>query len=431
MTLHELQQRRAKLSDEMRALHKEIGDNKATDEQRSQWDTKNKELVDLDQQILEEERLRAEDQRFVERHHDQHSGGQWVDKATGREIPVYRSTDRISPEQKPADEITMGQYLRALATGAKTDAEHRALDSTINASGGYTVPVTILGRWIDRMRAQNRAIQAGAQTIMLTTPETCIVRLESDPVAVWRVENSAVNESGPTFGRIEFSAKSLAVLVKTSKELLRDSLNVESMLESSLAAAMAAELDRAVLYGNGGIEGKTEPIGIANTSGILTLSEQRTNAYRPILSACRSLALENANAPSAAIMSPSDAFYFAAQVDANGQPLNKPPIVSTLPLLDTTKATDNQIIIGDYPRLLIGIRQAMEVQILVERFAENLQVGYLCSLRADCAVEQPKSFCKLTLPDSAEWTSAVPMSIPDHGQGKGSAADQLVEASRK
>ena len=277
------------------------------------------------------------------------------------------------------------------------------------------------------MRAQNRAIQAGAQTIMLTTPETSIVRLESDPVAAWRVENSAVNESGPTFGRIEFSAKSLAVLVKTSKELLRDSLNVESMLESSLAAAMAAELDRAVLYGNGGIEGKPEPIGIANTVGILTLSEPRSGAYRPILSACRSLALENANTPTAAIMSPSDAFYFAGLVDSNGQPLNKPPIVSTLPLLDTTKAVDNEILVGDFSRLLIGIRQVMEVQILLERFAENLQIAFLCSLRADCAVEQPKSFCKLTLPESAKWTSAIPMSIPDHAPKTEDAIDRLLK----
>ena len=106
MTLHELQQQRTKLSDEMRALHKEIGDNKATDEQRAQWDTKNKELSDLDQQIREEERMRAEDQKFVERYHA--SGGQWVDKATGDVMPVYRSEDRIAPDPKPADEITMG-----------------------------------------------------------------------------------------------------------------------------------------------------------------------------------------------------------------------------------------------------------------------------------------------------------------------------------
>ena len=101
-------------------------------------------------------------------------------------------------------------------------------------------------------------------------------------------------------------------------------------------------------------------------------------------------------------MSPTENYFYGDLADANGQPLSKPPVIASLPLLDTTKATEGELLVGDFTRLMIGIRQEMTIRILTERFADTLQVGFLCSLRADCAVEQPKAFCKVTLTGAAQ-----------------------------
>lgn len=54
MKLHEMQQKRATIAAEMRALNEKIGDASWTEEQRSQWDNAKHEYDKLDAAIKRE-----------------------------------------------------------------------------------------------------------------------------------------------------------------------------------------------------------------------------------------------------------------------------------------------------------------------------------------------------------------------------------------
>lgn len=176
-----------------------------------------------------------------------------------RAIPEHESRI-LTPEQRMVDVVRsherggvdLGRYLRAMVVGGQSEAERRALTEGSDSAGGYTVPERLSAQLIDLMRARTVAIRAGAGTVPLTSDKNHIAKLASDPVPAWRAESGQVNESDPTFTRVTFEPKSLAVLVKVSRELLEDSLNLGTDLPRVLAAALAGELDRVVFLGVNG-----------------------------------------------------------------------------------------------------------------------------------------------------------------------------------
>jgi HK97 family phage major capsid protein len=62
----------------------------------------------------------------------------------------------------------------------------------------------------------------------------------------------------------------------------------------------------------------------------------------------------------------------------------------------TTSMDNDTCILGDFSKLVIGIRTSLRIEVLRELFAENMQYGFLCHLRADIGVEHPESFCKIS-----------------------------------
>lgn len=338
--------------------------------------------------------------------------------------PAYRGSDGgvevssvLKPEQRMSDLVTLGpdtehlhhmpvgRYLRAMVTGAKNEAERRALAEGTDSAGGFTVPEVLGSRLIDLMRANTVAIAAGAQTVPLTSDRNHIARLASDPVPAWRQENGVINESDPTFSRVTLEPKSLAVLVKVPRELLEDSLNIESELPRIMAAAMARELDRIVFIGSG-ID--PEPAGLDNISGVLSLAHNAalTN-YLPLVTARKSLMGQNVQRVTAYVMHPDTEAEFGGLLDSTGQPLNYPPILDRpeqMSMLTTTQLPTNlgtgtnetTIYCGDFSQLMIGLRSEIRIDVLKERYADNHQYGFVCHARYDVAAAHPEAFLRIT-----------------------------------
>ena len=147
--------------------------------------------------------------------------------------------------------LSLGGYLRALVIGPNSDVEHRALSEGTLSAGGYTVPEILSVELIDKMRARATVMRSGALTIPLDSNKQYIARLTGDPVAAWRNENAAIGTSDPTFDRVAFTARSLACLVIASRELLEDTVNIETALDNALTQAVALEVDRVALRGSG------------------------------------------------------------------------------------------------------------------------------------------------------------------------------------
>lgn len=319
--------------------------------------------------------------------------------------PDQRMTTWAQARNHGADDLRglgLGQYLRSMVTGAKSDVERRALSEGSDSAGGYTVPDILSAQLIDLARARSVCIAAGAQTVPLGSDTNRIAKLLSDPVPAWRNEGGAVALSDPTFGPVDLTPRSLAVQTLISAELLEDTLNLAVELPRVMAAAMAVELDRVALIGSGAAP---EPRGIANTSGIGTFAQNAVIANYANLSRARTGILSANHMPTAYVMHPRDEGTFTDLVDSDGQPLMAPRAVADIPMLTTTSLPidggtgDNEstIIAGDFTRLLLGIRYDVRVEILkTSTYASNLQYTMLAHMRADVAVTHPGAFYTLT-----------------------------------
>ena len=120
--------------------------------------------------------------------------GNWVDAASGRPLTVLNSTDKLADNSRDDQRhgfmnlgnINFGDIVRGMATGKATPEVRNALSEGTDSQGGYTVPAILLPQLIDRMRAQQTVVKAGARTVMLSSMKTTIARLDTDPTAAWR-----------------------------------------------------------------------------------------------------------------------------------------------------------------------------------------------------------------------------------------------------
>ena len=313
----------------------------------------------------------------------------WVAENRGSDLRDYRG-------------LTTGSFLRAMIIGPSNDMEKRALAEGTDSAGGFTVPDILSARLIDKLRAASTVVQAGAQTVPLTSDVSYMAKLLTDPSPAWRAENGSIAESDPTFGRVTMTARSLGVLIKVSRELLEDSINIGTALPNVIATAMAAELDRVALLGSGTAP---EPRGVANFSSLTSngWAGGELVDYSPLIKARSALRGVNADA-TAFVMHPRDEGALFETVDSTGQPLQIPPALASIPMLTTTKIATNggvgtnqsKIFAGDWSKLMIGVRHQIRIEVLKERYADFNQYAFVAVLRADVAAEHEAAFTVLS-----------------------------------
>lgn len=419
--LIELERARFDLMDEARSILSEL--NNCTDDRQAdalgRKHDKAMRALDLNALDIDEERANAaEEARAKQRPNmgGSEARGQedglssysfpsgWTDQR-GNPVRVLERGERFAERSREGG-MSFGDHIRALAVGPRNEAERRALSEGTGSEGGYTVPAPLAAEFIDRLRAKSVAIRAGARTVPMSSASLAMARLDTDPTVTWRLENSLIDESSPAFSRVLLEAKAVAGIVKVSRELLADSVNVSEMLTNAFAQAMALELDRVALWGDGTDDG---PIGVTGTSGINEVS-MGTNGfalpnYDKLIDTVYEMQLDNANDPTAMIMHPRTQASLAKLKDSQTNPLTVPDMIARIPRLTTTSAsiaetqgtatTASSILFGDFRELFIGMRDEMQVTLLKERYADYGQVGFLCWMRADVQLAHKASFSRL------------------------------------
>lgn len=360
-------------------------------------------------------RLADEERRAKMRPLRDVDGGRGIDDGAPESVyetdptPVYaiRSNQSFADHiraKNPRSEyrgMSVGSYLRAAVVGPKTDIEKRALAEGSDGAGGYTVPELLSGFLIDRMRSKSVVSKLGAQYVPLKSNSNSIARVVSDPEPAWRYELGLVKESEPSFDRVYFEPKSLAVLVKVSLELLEDSLNIEDALPTMIATAMAQEVDRACLLGAG--DGHV-PKGVANFSGLTEIFDgdgEPGNYWDRLVAMQTSLRMANSDA-TAFVMSPRERGYLSMVKDNNGAYLKPPASLDNVPIYDTSKIPINLgenedesfILAGDWSKLLIGVRSDFRINQMRETFMDRLTIGIIAHIRMDVACENEAAFAK-------------------------------------
>jgi HK97 family phage major capsid protein/HK97 family phage prohead protease len=299
---------------------------------------------------------------------------------------------RVEPRART---LALGALLRAMVCGPRTDAERRALAEGTDSTGGFTVPDITAASFIDKLRAATVCVQAGARTIPLSSDKTTVARLATDVTVAWRLENAEITAADNTYEGVVFVPRSLAALIRVSRELLEDSVNIEAMLERSFAGAFAVEVDRVALRGTGTAP---EPRGITNTTNVNSIAGGGPQtSYDKLCDAVGAILADNAPMPTAAVMSPAIFVQLAKLKETSTTaPLARPPLLDGITFSPTTGMPDTTAIVGGFTSLLLGVRSSLRVEVLRERYGEFLQVGFLGHLRMDVALEHPEAFAQIT-----------------------------------
>jgi HK97 family phage major capsid protein len=307
--------------------------------------------------------------------------------------------------EKGIEAARLGNIIRALATGRKhglSEVERRALEEGTGSAGGYTVPEILATRWIDRMRNALVTQRAGAIIVPMTSDTLHIARLAQPgiegsltaPGFEWKAENLPITEGTLELERVTFTARTLPMLIKLSVELSEDSVNVADIIETEMARAAAAELDRVALLGSGT---PPEPSGIKTQANVQTDTLGSPADWDFLVDAAGALWEEN-HEPNAVIWSPTFATTVAKFKDVNdGQPLRAPQAIENILQLRSNQVSTD-VIVGDFAQLLIGLRTSFRLE--VSRTAgdafENLQVWVRAYLRADVQLAHPEAFIVLS-----------------------------------
>lgn len=309
-----------------------------------------------------------------------------------------------SHEIELGERVSAGALIRAAIVGPKNEAERRALMNGSDSTGGFIMPTFAAAGVIDDLRASSAVLKAGCQTIPLVSDRTKYARVATEPGPAWRTESAAVTVEGSIFESVSFAPTTLVGVIKIGRETLEDAFCADESVEQTLTKSLALEIDRVALAGSG----SGEPRGVINTLGIGSVSMATNGAalanYAKLLDCMYEVQSNNGNV-NGVILHPRENVALAKLVDANDQPLNRPAMLSEIPFIPSTSLPINMtqgtannasaIVVGDWSKLLIGVRTAVQFQILRERYSDTYEYGVLYSLRADVIVGRKSAFAKL------------------------------------
>ena len=333
----------------------------------------------------------------------------WKDER-GKSIPVLKNNQSFASavQSGPAPGFSFGEFVKSMVLPSGNPTIMAGLAESGGIAGGdVTVPTFLAANLIDLMRAKTVCIQAGAQTVPLETETTNMVRVAADPTPTWRAEAGNVTSAVPTFERVQFLPKSLAVIVKVSQEILEDAVILDQIIMDVFAKSFAVELDRVGLFGTGVALQSHSIAGSANVGNVsMGVNGALLTNYDPFVNAVSALLTANSQGPTAAIMSPRTLVKASLLKDTLTQPMRRPDLIQNLPFLATTSVPNNQTqgtsnvaseaIVGDFTKLMFGIRTSLRIRILQERFlGDTLEYGFLAFLRADVQLAHPQSFCEV------------------------------------
>ena len=217
------------------------------------------------------------------------------------------------------------------------------------------------------------------------------------------------------FGKREFRPQPLAKRIKISKKLLRAStMDPEGIVIARLAYKVGVTQEKAFLTGSGA--GRPLGVFVASADGIDTSRDTTASATTAFTAddlqdTKYALKPQYRGAPSTAWMFHRDGVKRAAKLkDGNGRYLLEPGLsadipdrILGLPFMESEYAPNTFTtglyvgILGDWSWHWIADALDMQVQRLVELYAETNQDGFIARYEGDGMPVQPEAFSRLKL----------------------------------
>ena len=298
--------------------------------------------------------------------------------------------------------------------------EKRDMTAGTATAGGNTIP-TVLGDLIPFLDPRLAVIQAGATLLTGLTGNLDFPRNDAAATATWETENSANDETSPTFDKISMSPNRLGAFTDISKQLLvQSSIDVENFVRNRLGEAVNRALDYALING----DNSTQPFyGILNTAGIGNVSigtDGGPLTYKHIIDLETELAVDNADFGTLAYLTTPGVRGFLKNTEkASGTAQfvwmdGTPPVgqqglrvdllngyrafVSTQVPSNLTKGGGtnlHSVIFGNFSELLIGQWAGLDVVIDPYTSSKNALVTIVVNSWWDAAVRHAASFAAI------------------------------------
>jgi HK97 family phage major capsid protein len=304
------------------------------------------------------------------------------------------------------ESLSFDKIIRGLATGdwRNAELEQRAISESPTTAGGHMVPTPVASDVIDKARNASAVFAAGATVVPMLAQTLKYPRLTTEAAPAWRNEAASISDQAMVFDAVTLTARSLAVLVKCSWELLEDATAATNdTVANSFAQVIALELDRVALRGTGSAP---EPRGVLNQTGV-TLTAHGANGtvisnYDWWLDALGTVRNNNFE-PNAQIQAPRSETSLSKLKEATTNAYMRPPAaLDNMPRFNSKQVPINltvgtstdcsELYTADWSQMLVGIRTDLTIRFLQERFADTGEFGFLAYLRADIQLAQPTAF---------------------------------------
>lgn len=340
--------------------------------------------------------------------------GQKLDEERGKEGgEETRKGPRATEEYRDA----FGQLLRGGVQSLNPD-QVRALSAGAGSEGGFFVmPEQTVGTLIKAIDDEVMIRQWATKFTVPSAASLGAVSLDADPAdADWTSEIATGSEdSTMAFGKRELAPNPLAKRIKVSNKLLRQVPSVEGLVMSRLAYKFGISEEKAYLTGNGA----KKPLGLftASNDGIPTSRDIATGnaatkiAMDGLISA--KYALKSGYQRNAKWLFHRDAVAQIAKIregDGTGQYLwqpskkeGEPDMLLGLPVYQSeyvpnTFTTGQYVgIIGDFSYYWIVDALDMQIQRLVELYAETNQTGFIGRKEGDGMPVLGEAFARVKL----------------------------------
>lgn len=396
MTPKQLREQRARIVEEARNLVNRAEQEKRdlTAEERAAWD---KALADAD--ALKADIDRAERQESLERELATSQGTRAGQQDTSSDAD-NRARKENAEQRKQAHARAFDSYLRHGVVDMPAEQrtvlmEYRA-QSTVDASGGFTIPEGFSNQLEESMKAFGGMRQASR--VFPTASGNDLPWPTVDDTAntgALLAENTAVAEQDFTFANIILKAfKYSSKMVKVSVELLQDSA---FDLSSFLARALGERIGRITNthFTTGDNVAKPQGVVTGATSG-LTAASATTITADELIDLVHSVDPAYRIGPQVGWMFNDKTFKVLRKLkDGEGRylwnPGLQPGAVDSLfgyryiinqDVADLATASKS-VLFGDFSKYLIRDVLGIAVLRLVERFADSHQVAYLAFSRHD------------------------------------------------
>ena len=387
--MNKILERRNQLFDEIKALHEKIQkeERSYTPEEITEYTAKRDEINRLDAQLEKDREIRS--------------------------LELKKQPVKSTGTKQETKEELETRAFREFLTGKK-DIETRdasPVNMTYGANGAV-IPDTIMNKVIDRVIEISPLYAAATKYAVpgdITIPK--IDRSSGDITVAFSAEFSTLTANGFKFGSITLSGHLAASLVLISKQLINNSkIDVVSIVINKLAEKIAAFIEDFLLNGNSGIQGSGiagsmdsgNKLTVANVAGItgdtlIDVQDRIPDAYQSdafwiMNSTIRTKIRKLKDGQGNYLLVPD------FPKDSGYSLLGKPVFVTdNLPTATAAASGDTILYYGDFSGLAVKTGESAEIQMLLEKYAEQHAVGMNVWFELDSKVENTQKIAALAL----------------------------------